>query len=129
MKNTRILRVCEGGAPRLPNGQRVGTYSSEDGHTVWTRNVCQKHLLRFLDAWTINDTIVQQLLGDAVYLIRYVSREGTYTVTLERFLAEVILLPAFACDEDVYALPRDKWEFKSESGSQLMLLLKGRDDY
>ena len=129
MHDTREARTCEAGGPRLPNGRQVGTYSEEDGRLVWTRNVCQKHLLRFLDAWTINDDLLRQIAADGVHLIRYQSREGVYEITLIEFMESANLLRAFACDEDVYALPRGKWSFEPKSGSkQLKLLLMKRDD-
>ena len=120
--------ICEGGGPRLPNGQPVGSYSNEDGRLVWTRNVCQKHLLRFLDAWTINESIMRQLPADSVDEVRYKTREGTYSIGLKEFLEEATLLRAFACDEDVYALPRGQWRFEEGSGSGQLLLFMKRDD-
>jgi hypothetical protein len=126
--NTRS-RTREMGEPRLPNGRQVGIYSEEDGKLVWTRNVCQKHLLRFLDAWTINDDLLRQVAADGVHLIRYQTREGVYEVSLAEFMEGANLLRAFACDEDVYALPRGSWSFEPKSGSkQLKLLLMKRDD-
>ena len=127
-KDIKSAVICEGGGPRLPNGQQVGSYSEESGRRVWSRNVCQKHLLRFLDAWTINDVLLRQLAVDRVGLIRYRAREGVYTVTLSDFLEKANLLRAFACDEDVYALPRDQWAFEEEPSNGQLLLFMKRDE-
>ena len=127
-KNTRSLTVCEGGGPRLPNGQQVGSYSEEGGKLIWTRNVCQKHLLRFLDAWTINDGLLRQLCMDHVALIQYRAREGVYEIALSDFLEKAALLRAFACDEDVYALPRSVWSFTDEPENGQLVLFKKRDE-
>lgn len=127
-QHTRSIAVCEGGGPRLPNGQQVGSYSEEDENCVWTRSVCQKHLLRFLDAWTVNEGVLRQVSMDRISLIRYRAREGVYEITLSDFLDKATLLRAFACDEDVYALPRDAWSFTDEPESGQLLLFQKRDD-
>lgn len=127
-KHTASAVVCEGGGPRLPNGQQVGVYSEEDGRRIWTRNVCQRHVLRFLDAWTINDWILRQLLADRIDVARYRAREGVYSIPLTEFIDKATLLRAFACDEDVYALPRDEWDFEEEPSNGQLLLFMKRDE-
>jgi|GEM_PF-4336592 len=128
IENTRSRGVCGIGRPSLPNGQHVGSYSEEGGQLIWTRNVCQKHLLRFLDAWTINDSLLRKLTAHHVSLIRYRSREGVYEVTLSDFLERATLLRAFACDEDVFAVARDQWDFEEEPTNGQLLLFRKRDD-
>ena len=128
MKNTQTKATCEVDGPRLPNGQEVGNYIEEDGLSIWERNVKRKHILRFLDAWTINELIVRQLVADCVDEIRYKTCEGIYVVSLEDFLEQATLLRAFACDEDVYALPRNQWHFEEGSGSGQLLLFMKRDE-
>jgi len=85
-------------------------------------------VLRFLDAWTINDSILRQILTDRVDEVRYRAREGVYTISLTDFIDKATLLRAFACDEDVYALPRDQWDFEEEPSNGQLLLFVKRDE-
>lgn len=43
-------------SPTLPNGFPVGRLLTENGLLVFERKVTRRHLLRFLEAWTIGDS-------------------------------------------------------------------------
>lgn len=128
MKHTESLAVCEGGGPRLPSGHQLGSYSEEGGKFVWTRKVCNKHLLRFLDAWTLNEGPLRQISSDCVDRIRYVSREGLYEVELAEFQIKATVLRRFACGEDVYALPRSEWAFSPQIHTKPLPLFEESSD-
>ena len=90
---------------------------------IWCRRVREKHILRFLDAWTLNEPLLPQLRAAGVSLLRYVAPEGAYEAGLDTFLQRAAKLPSFACGETVLALPRCKWQFTPSGEGQRMRLL------
>lgn len=107
---TESTAVREGSGPRLPHGGKVGSCLKEDGVLVWERKITQKHILRFLDALTINVGLLRQLQRDGVQRIRYkLDGDGVYEIPLPTFLERCSILQGFAGGEDVYALPRSEW--------------------
>ena len=128
-KHTASTAVCEGSGPCLPSGAPAGIYIEEDGRLIWERRIKQKHILRFLDALTINVGLLRQLETDGVQLIRYqLHGDGVYEIALASFLESCSILQGFAAGEDVYALPRDKWDSEAKSGNGQLLLFVKRDD-
>ena len=106
-----VVEECE--APKLPNGAKVGTYLNENGILVWRRRIKPKHVLRLLDALTVNAYILEQLRQDGVLSIRYcLVGWGVYETSLASFLEKSAFLPGFAGGEDVHALPREQWDFQ-----------------
>lgn len=127
-KHTKSSAVCEGSGPCLPSGAPAGIYAEEDGRLIWERGIKRKHILRFLDALTINAGLVRQLRKDGVQLIRYkLDGDSTYEIALAAFLEKCSILHGFAAGEDVYALPRNQWEFEAKPGNGQLLLFKKRD--
>jgi len=113
------------GAPQSPRGKRIGSYIEREGSTVWRRRVKQKHILRILDAFTVNETILGQLRQRKVDLIRYELRDvGSYEISLDSFLRLCTILRRFAEGEDVYAVPRSEWTFKPAEGNGALKLFE-----
>ena len=107
---------CEAVGPTLPSGVQAGRYFEEHGLVTWERSIASKHILRFLDAFTINEGLLRQIQERGVDLIRYkLAAEGTYETSLSSFLQSRAFLPGFAAGEHVYALPRDQWDFQTTS--------------
>ena len=127
MKDSRKTNPQEANAPVLPSQRRIGSYSRFRNGLLWTRNVQSKHLLRFLDGWSINRPLADQLEADAVDTIRYVYSDGTYTVSLKTFLSEATILKSFAKGEDVFVLPRDRWDFEPNQEAEPLIMLLERD--
>jgi len=111
-QHTRLEAIGPDSGPRLPNGRRAGQYLREGGVLVWERNVHRKHVLNFMDGFSINEGLLKQLRRAGVRLIRYVLDGDVYEIELTEFLASCAVLPRFARGEDVYALPRASWRFQ-----------------
>ena len=111
-QHTRLEAIGPDSGPRLPNGRRAGRYLEEEGVLVWERMVQRKHILRFMDAFSVNEGLVAQIRRAGVRLIRYVLDGDTYEITVTEFLSSCAVLPRFARGEDVYALPRASWRFQ-----------------
>ena len=128
-KHTASTAVCEGSGPCLPSGAPAGIYIEEDARLIWERGIKRKHILRLLDALTVNVGLVRQIQRDGVQLIRYkLDGDGTYEIALSAFLEKCSILHGFAAGEDVFALPRDQWDFEARSGNGQLLLFMKRDD-
>ena len=125
----RSTAVCEGSGPCLPSGAQVGIYKEGAGVLIWERGIRQKHILRFLDALTINVGLLRQLQRDGVQLVRYkLNGDGAYEIALASFLESCSILQGFAAGEDVFALPRSEWDFRDEPANGQLLLFRKRDD-
>ena len=119
----KSIAVC------LPSGSQVGKLVREDSGLVWERRIKTKHILRFLDALTLNDGLLRAIRGEDVILIRYRLRNvGVYEITLGRFLEKCSLLQGFANGEDVYAVPRGEWRFTPASARHLKLFSAEQSD-
>ena len=126
---TESTAVREGNGPRLPSGGQVGSYLDKDGVRVWERKITQKHILRFLDALTVNARLLRQVREDGVQRIRYeLAGNGAYEISLAAFLERCSMLQGFARGEDVYALPRCEWEFTPLARERPLVLFKVEDD-
>ena len=110
-KHLSRKRVVGANGPTLRSSFVVGRFLSEDEHKVWERFVTDRHILRMLDAFTINAGILDQLVESGVDRIRYVTKSGSYTVSLPHFVSRSRVLEKFANGEDVYALKRSDWTF------------------
>lgn len=97
---------------QLPGGARLGEIRRDEGTLVWERSVEGKHVLRMMDAYTINRPILAQLLRLDVDLVRYCAPEGRYEIPLDVFVTTSKRLPGFANGEDVHALARSSWLFE-----------------
>ena len=110
---------------RIPRGRIV---EDADGKLTWQTQVSEsKHLFRRLDAWTLSDTILQQLIARGVERIRLKVRETgeIYECDLMFFATEAEELDQAgwrSATERQYALPRHKWERKGSGVKQLSLL-------
>jgi len=123
MHHTQEAIACGRRGPRLPNGGCIGAFSVEDGEVVWTRHVSlARHLLRIRDAWTLNEPILEQLRAFGVGIIRYITGDITYEITLSEFIDSSGVLQAFACGENVYYLSRSKWRTESNTSAEFLPL-------
>lgn len=110
---------------RIPRGRII---EDPDGTLTWETHVREsKHLFRRLDAWTLSDTVLKQLIARGVERIRLRVRETgeIYEVDLTKFAMEAEELDQTgwrSATERQYALPRHKWERKGIGAKQLSLL-------
>ena len=110
---------------RIPRGRLVEDDNGQLTWEAWVRE--SKHLFRRLDAWTLSETVLQQLIARGVERIRLRVRETgeIYEVDLIRFATEAEELAQSgwkSATERQYALPRHKWERKESGVKQLSLL-------
>lgn len=97
---------------RIPRGKII---VDEDGRHTWVCRVDEeRHLFRKLDAWTLSETILGQLIARDVDVVRLEERRtgAVYEVPLRTFLAEAVELEQRgwrAATEKQYALPRARW--------------------
>jgi len=123
MDHTAKRLLCGVKGPYLPNGQRVGSYSMEDGRRVWTRHVSHdRHLVRIRNGWSINAPVLDQLLADSVEIVRYVCGEQTYEIELTEFLTSSEILKGFALGEDAHILQRSRWRMASNTSAEFLPL-------
>jgi len=121
MESVLILRDGR----RIPRGKIV---EDADGKLTWETQVREsRHLFRKLDAWTLSDTILKQLIAKGVERIRLRVRETgeIYECDLMFFAREAEELDQTGWKEATerqYALPRHKWERKESGVKQLSLL-------
>jgi len=125
-EHTQSRAICEGAGPRLPNGRTAGRYLQEAGVVVWVREVRRKHVLHFMDGFSINEGLLKQLRRAGVRLIRYVLDGDVYEIELVEFLSSCAVLPNFARGEDVYALPRASWRFQPRLDDLGLFAFAGR---
>jgi len=110
---------------RIPRGKIV---EDADGALIWETRVREsRHLFRRLDAWTLSETVLNQLIARGVERIRLRVKETgeIYEVDLLRFATEAEELDQSgwrSATERQYALPRHKWERKESGVKQLSLL-------
>jgi len=110
---------------RIPRGKIV--VDDDDVRTWETRVRESKHLFRALDAWTVSETVLRQLVELRVGRIRYVvaDRDGEiYEVDLDKFraLAQELDQSGWkAATEVQYALPRRLWKRRESAHKQLAL--------
>lgn len=76
---------------------------------VLIRRVREKHRFRALDAWTLGESALRQVLELSVARLRYLGDDGTYEVSLADFIAQAVRLPFD--HEAQHVLPRGRWQF------------------
>ncbi len=123
MNDSSSRDTCEGRKEIPLDVLSLGELRREGEAMVWCRCVRKKNILRFLDAWTLNEPLLTQLRQARVSLLRYRAPEGLYEADLGFFAQEAARLPTFACGETVFALPRRKWQFTPSGEGQRMRLL------